>query len=200
MAVVLLAPEATPPMHLVCPHCKNPIELVEAAVPDEIFCPACGSSFRLERQAPTCSNPAAGRRDLSRFRVLDVVGTVYKARDRLYDRMAAANGPRAGNLPGGQELDRFLRDPRSVAQLRHPVIVPVHEVGRDGDVRTSVQATEESHHEKERAKRQENCYRSAPRPCTSAGARGARSPQATGEGPAQRLPALQPRQGHTRPR
>jgi WD40 repeat protein len=32
--------------------------------------------------------------------------------------------------PGPQELDRFLREARSVAQLRHPSIVPVHEVGQ----------------------------------------------------------------------
>ncbi len=38
--------------------------------------------------------------------------------------------PRAGNLAGPQELDRFLREARSVAQLRHPSIVAVHEVGQ----------------------------------------------------------------------
>jgi hypothetical protein len=62
-------------MHMVCPHCRNPIELVETAVPDEIFCPSCGSSFRLERQATTSLNPADGRRDLGRFQLLDIVGT-----------------------------------------------------------------------------------------------------------------------------
>jgi serine/threonine protein kinase len=40
--------------------------------------------------------------------------------------------PRTGNLAGPQELDRFLREARSVAQLRHPSIVSVHEVGESG--------------------------------------------------------------------
>src|SRR5439155_8609055 len=42
--------------------------------------------------------------------------------------------PRAGHLAGPQELARFLREARSVAQLRHPAIVSVHEVGSHGDV------------------------------------------------------------------
>jgi tRNA A-37 threonylcarbamoyl transferase component Bud32 len=126
-------------MHVRCPHCHNPIELVENTLPDTIFCPSCGSSFRLERQATTAWNPADGRRDLGRFQLLDVVGsgafgTVYKARDPELDRVVALKIPRAGNLPGDQDLDRFLREARSVAQLRHPSIVPVHEVGREGEL------------------------------------------------------------------
>ena len=42
--------------------------------------------------------------------------------------------PRTGNLAGPQELDRFLREARSVAQLRHPSIVSIHEVGESGGV------------------------------------------------------------------
>ncbi len=57
-------------------------------------------------------------------------GTVYKARDPELDRTVALKVPRAGNVAGPQELDRFLREARSVAQLRHPSIVTVHEVGQ----------------------------------------------------------------------
>ena len=28
-------------MHVICPHCRNPIELVHANLPDEILCPSC---------------------------------------------------------------------------------------------------------------------------------------------------------------
>jgi tetratricopeptide (TPR) repeat protein len=34
---------------------------------------------------------------------------------------------------GPQELEKFLREARAAAQLKHPNIVNVHEVGRDGD-------------------------------------------------------------------
>jgi serine/threonine protein kinase len=67
--------------------------------------------------------------------LIDVVGqgafgTVYKARDPELDRIVALKVPRAGNLVGPQEMDRFLREARSGAQLRHPSIVSVHEVAQ----------------------------------------------------------------------
>jgi WD40 repeat protein/tRNA A-37 threonylcarbamoyl transferase component Bud32 len=73
---------------------------------------------------------------MGRFELLSAVGsgafgTVYKARDPRLDRIVAVKIPRAGNLPDGQELGRFLREARSTAQLRHPAIVPVYEVGQE---------------------------------------------------------------------
>jgi WD40 repeat protein/tetratricopeptide (TPR) repeat protein/tRNA A-37 threonylcarbamoyl transferase component Bud32 len=57
-------------------------------------------------------------------------GTVYKARDPELDRTVAIKVPRAGNLGSSGDADRFLREARSVAQLRHPSIVPVYETGQ----------------------------------------------------------------------
>jgi WD40 repeat protein/tRNA A-37 threonylcarbamoyl transferase component Bud32 len=119
-------------MHLLCPHCHGPIELVEVAR-NEIVCPSCGSSFRLEREASMVDLPGRGR--LGRFELLGMLGrgafgTVYKARDPQLDRFIALKVPRAGNVGDGENSDRFLREARSAAQLRHPSIVPVHEVGQ----------------------------------------------------------------------
>src|SRR5262245_656985 len=121
-------------MHILCPHCHNPIEVVKISANEEIACPSCGSSFRLETD--TTTDPEHGApQTLGRFELLDVVGrgafgTVYKARDPELDRTVAVKLPRAGSLAGPQELDRFLREARSAAQLRHPSIVTVHEVGQ----------------------------------------------------------------------
>jgi WD40 repeat protein/tRNA A-37 threonylcarbamoyl transferase component Bud32 len=125
-------------MHVVCPHCHNPIELVALSAHQEIACPACGSTFRLEGGASTGTEDSASRK-VGKFQLIETVGhgafgTVFKARDPELDRVVAIKLPRTGNLAGPQELDRFLREARSVAQLRHPSIVSVHEVGQQDGV------------------------------------------------------------------
>jgi WD40 repeat protein len=121
-------------MHLLCPHCHNPIELVRIAPHEEVTCPSCGSSFCLETSSSTAPESGSGQK-LGKFELIETVGhgafgTVYKARDPELDRTVALKVPRAGNLAGPHELDRFLREARSAAQLRHPSIVSVHEVGQ----------------------------------------------------------------------
>src|SRR5262249_18599037 len=101
----------------------------------EVVCPSCGSTFHLEARSTTAGNLRPGQRDLGKFELLDIVGigafgTVYKARDSELDRTVAIKVPRAGNLSSKEEADRFLREARSVAQLRHPSIVPVYETGQ----------------------------------------------------------------------
>jgi hypothetical protein len=122
-------------MHILCPHCRNPIEIVRLTPHEEIACPSCGSSFRLEAEPTTATSASPGQK-VGRFELLGTVGqgafgTVFKARDPELDRTVALKVPRPGNLPDGQDLDRFLREARSAAQLRHPSIVTVHEVGAD---------------------------------------------------------------------
>ncbi len=125
-------------MHILCPHCRNPIEVVKISTREEITCPSCGSSFHLESGSTTGWERKAGQK-LGRFELLDVVGqgafgTVYKARDPELQRTVAIKVPRAGNLAGPQELDRFLREARSAAQLRHPSIISVYEVAQSDGV------------------------------------------------------------------
>ena len=121
-------------MHLICPHCQSPIELVSLPGTGEVVCGSCGSTFRVESGSTAPWDSEAGRR-LGRFDLIAVVGsgafgTVYRARDLQLDRVVALKVPRAGNLPEGADLDRFVREGRSAGQLRHPSIVAVHEVGQ----------------------------------------------------------------------
>ncbi len=120
-------------MHLLCPHCRSPIELLSLPARHEILCPSCGSTFQIatETTETGCGFPV---RNFAKFELIQIVGTgafgsVYKARDSSLDRLVALKIPRSGNLPDRHGLERFLREARSAAQLRHPAIVPVHEVG-----------------------------------------------------------------------
>ncbi len=57
-------------------------------------------------------------------------GYVFRARDTELGRTVALKIQRAGALADEEEAKRFLREARSVAQLSHPGIVSLHEIGQ----------------------------------------------------------------------
>jgi WD40 repeat protein/tRNA A-37 threonylcarbamoyl transferase component Bud32/Flp pilus assembly protein TadD len=123
-------PLTAPVLRIRCPHCHNPILLVDAQ-PEEVLCPGCGSSFRVREARQTTT--AAGMRPLGRFQLLERVGlgafgAVWRARDTELDRIVALKIPHASLLTSREDLERFHREARAAAQLRHPGIVTVHEV------------------------------------------------------------------------
>src|SRR5262245_10738407 len=108
-------------MHILCPHCRNAIELAQPPTKAEISCPSCGSSFSVVRSPTTLWMPEDGKDELGRFLLLGVLGsgafgTVYKAHDPQLDRNVAVKVPRPGNVPDGEQGVRFLREARSAAQ------------------------------------------------------------------------------------
>ena len=124
-------------MHVRCPHCRNPIELVNEAALDEVNCPSCGSDFSLVSVDETVSYQPQTSETISHFTLIErlgmgAFGAVWKARDSELDRDVAVKVPRKGQL-SAEEIEKFLREARAAAQLKHPNIVSVHEVGRDND-------------------------------------------------------------------
>jgi serine/threonine protein kinase len=120
---------------LTCPHCQSQNELAAPPKDEDIICLSCGSSFRLEMGDTTSYKPAETLRTIGKFEILDMLGTgafgtVYRARDSELDRFVAIKVPRADAVGTGDHLDRFVREARAVAQLRHPNIVSVHAVGQ----------------------------------------------------------------------
>ncbi|MGE0761228.1 MAG: serine/threonine-protein kinase, partial [Pirellulaceae bacterium] len=76
---------------------------------------------------------------IGRYRILRVVGEgsfgrVYLAEDSQLGRQVALKVPRRGLFEGGATMDLFLREARTAAQLHHPGIVTLHDVGQDGDI------------------------------------------------------------------
>jgi serine/threonine protein kinase len=125
-------------MHIRCPHCHDPIEIVGDSSLTEIHCPSCGSSFSLISGDTTETHRTESRRlahfELVRELGIGKFGSVWMARDTELDRTVAIKIPRKGALDA-EESELFLRDARAAAQLKHPHIVGVHEVGRaDGTV------------------------------------------------------------------
>jgi WD40 repeat protein len=75
---------------------------------------------------------------IARFRVrrrlgAGAFGDVYLAHDPQLDRDIALKVPQSGTLDSPRRVERFLREARSAARLRHPHIVPVYDAGQDGD-------------------------------------------------------------------
>lgn len=123
-------------LHIRCPHCQVALELLEDSPLDEITCHGCGSNFSLIDHERDTEDRLAPKQ-VGRFRLLERIGvggfgSVWKAHDADLDRAVAVKIPRKGQLTA-TEMEMFFREARAAAQLRHPNIVPVHEVGRDGD-------------------------------------------------------------------
>lgn len=123
-------------LHIRCPHCQVALELLADAPLHDINCSGCGSNFSLiDGDADQSAIPTL--QQIGRFQLQSRIGvggfgTVWKAYDAELDRTVALKIPRKGQLTAKEE-EFFFREARAAAQLRHPNIVSVHEVGRDGD-------------------------------------------------------------------
>ena len=118
-----------------CPHCKTPIDLEPDSSWRDLTCATCGSNFDLLDEETVTFG---GRRSttIGHFEVVARLGaggfgSVWKARDTELDRTVAIKIPRRALDEHEREL--FLREARAAAQLSHPGIVSVHEVGTDSD-------------------------------------------------------------------
>jgi serine/threonine-protein kinase len=121
-------------MHIVCPHCQSTL-VFEGKPAREVVCTACGSSIQLDPAGTTAWLPDEAPKRLGKFEFLEQLGvgsfgTVYKARDTELDRTVAIKIPRAGNIPRPEDMDRFLREAKSAAQLKHPSIVALFDAGQ----------------------------------------------------------------------
>ncbi len=113
---------------LKCPHCTG--TFIAAATSDG------KKDATVDRPAP--STPAASPQMIGRFEVrgklgAGAFGAVYRAYDPQLDREVALKVPHAAVLDNPKRVQRFLREAKAAANLRHPHIVPVYDAGKDGE-------------------------------------------------------------------
>jgi len=135
--------------NLICSQCAQPL-LGDAP---QSLCPQCLLAAALASQSALASHqehtsdpssseaiaPEAGVRlkYFGDYELLEEIarggmGIVWKARQTSLKREVALKMVRAGALATPQEVARFLREAEAAANLQHPHIVAIHEVGEYG--------------------------------------------------------------------
>src|SRR5262249_44071611 len=84
-------------------------------------------------ELPQGDPPIIGRYRIVRRLGQGGFGRVYLARDDDLDRPVAIKVPSPGRVSGPDDVEQYLHEARALAQLDHPRIVPVHDVGRTED-------------------------------------------------------------------
>ena len=128
-----------------CPRCQKP--LISASL--QGLCPDCLALVAFEplpASGRTAGLPGAGPAEIPRpalnasvryigdYELQEEIarggmGVVYRARQVSLNRVVAVKMILAGQFAGPAQKQRFQREAEAAAQLRHPNIVAIHEVG-----------------------------------------------------------------------
>src|SRR6266480_3077000 len=106
-----------------CPACGAAINTIDAEPLARVVCPRCGEKMRVERT-------------FDHFILLETLGfggmgTVYKARDTLLDRLVALKLLRKDLAGDKDHTSRLREEARVAASVNHPNVIQVFSSGTD---------------------------------------------------------------------
>jgi hypothetical protein len=115
-------------------------QIKQLSVPGGVYAPLSGRE-QMEAAAAEPADPAAPECLLGRYRLLQRIGAggmgaVYGAMDLQLQRRIAVKIPRFGGTSRDRDKaqQRFLREVRLAAQVRHPHVCTIHDSGEDQGV------------------------------------------------------------------
>src|SRR5213082_791129 len=108
-----------------CPACGMAVDTTDVEPLARVACPRCGEKMRVERT-------------FNHFVLLDTLGlggmgTVYKARDTLLDRLVALKLLRKDLVGDNDHTSRLQQEARVAASVSHPNVIQVFSSGMDHD-------------------------------------------------------------------
>ena len=107
----------------ICPACSAGVDTTDVEPLSRMACPKCGKEFRVERS-------------FNNFVLLETLGvggmgTVYKARDTLLDRLVALKLLRKDLGAGIDQTAQLQQEARVAASVNHPNVIQVFSSGTD---------------------------------------------------------------------
>jgi tetratricopeptide (TPR) repeat protein/tRNA A-37 threonylcarbamoyl transferase component Bud32 len=114
------------------PDAFRELSVAESALRRRVMDAARQDSAGSVEQAGGAARPRAR---IGRYELGDVIGqgasgVVYRAWDTVLNRPVALKRPRAGDRETSEAIERFVREARSTASMRHPHIVPIYDAGQ----------------------------------------------------------------------